>query len=286
MKSTIDNIKMRHSCRTYDSRDIEVEKRSFFEQFITANSTGPFGSAMRFILSDFRQVNNGEVKIPGTYGVIQGAPHFIIGAVKKTRMAMEDYGYAMEKIILYATELGLGTCWLGGTFQRSGFARYLDLKEDELLPAISPLGYGKGKKSLTDRVFRYIASSDKRKPWEQLFFLDNLETPLDRAAAGDFSEVLECIRAGPSASNRQPWRIVKDKDYERFHFFIRRTPGYGRLIGGISLQNIDMGIAMCHFELSARELGLKGQWVKNPPPGLESEATGMEYIVTWQGREK
>jgi nitroreductase len=286
MKSIIETIKMRRSCRTYDSRAIDVERRTLFEQFLTANTAGPFGSAIRFILSDFSQVNKGEMKIPGTYGVIQGAPHFIIGAVKKNHMAMEDYGYAMEKNILYATELGLETCWLGGTFQRSGFARYLDLKEEELLPAISPLGYGKEKKSLTDRVFRYIASSDKRKPWEQLFFLDNLETPLERAAAGGFSEVLESLRAGPSASNRQPWRIVKDKDSERFHFFIRRTPGYGRLIGEISLQNIDMGIAMCHFELSARELGLQGQWVKSPPPGLERVGAGMEYIVTWRGRQE
>jgi len=273
---------MRRSCRTYESRPIEEGKLSAWETFLTANTTGPFKSQVRFIISNLQQMKSGEAKVPGTYGVIQGAQFFIIGAVKKSEMAMEDFGYAMEKNVLYATESGLGTCWLGGTFQRTGFARLIDLQEDELLPAITPVGYAKEKKSLTDRMFRYMASSDKRKPWEQLFFLNDPKTPLVGAQAGDFGQVLECLRIAPSASNKQPWRIIKDEDSKEIHFYLQRTPGYGNLAGGISLQNIDMGIAMCHFELSAREMGLGGQWVRQASPGLKA-AGSMEYIVTWSG---
>jgi len=283
MSSIIETIKIRRSCRTYESGAIEHRKRSALEAFLVTNNTGPFGSRIRFLLADLRQINIGERKVPGTYGVIQGSPYFIIGAVKKTKMAMEDFGYAMEKNVLYATESGLGTCWLGGTFQRTGFARCIDLQEDELLPAITPLGYVKEKISFTDRMFRYMASSDKRKPWEQLFFLNDLATPLVGAEAGGYSEVLECLRIGPSASNRQPWRIIKEEDSQIFHFFLQRTPGYGNLFGGISLQNIDMGIAMCHFELSALEMGKKGQWVRQASPGKKGAPRGMEYIVTWIG---
>lgn len=283
MTSTIKTIKMRRSCRTYESKAIGEEKLSAWAAFLTANTTGPFGSRIRFQLSDLRQVILGEAKVPGTYGVIQGAQYFIIGAVKKSEMAMEDFGYAMEKNILYATESGLGTCWLGGTFQRTGFARHIELQEDELLPAITPIGYTKEKKSIMDRMFRYMASSDKRKPWGQLFFLNNLGKPLIGAQSGVFEQVLECVRSGPSASNRQPWRIVKDEDSNQIYFFLQRTPGYGKLIDGISLQNIDMGIAMCHFELSAREMGLSGQWVRQTPPGLKAVPESMEYIVTWIG---
>jgi hypothetical protein len=283
MTSTIETIKMRHSCRTYESKAIDQEKRSAMEAFLTANTSGPFGSRIRFILSDLEQIKVGEGKVPGTYGVIQGAPYFIIGTVNKTKMAMEDFGFAMEKNILYATRLDLGTCWLGGTFQRTGFARPIGLRGDELLPAITPLGYRKQKISFTDRMFRYMASSDKRKPWEQLFFINNLATPLIGSKAGSYSEVFECLRIGPSASNRQPWRIIIDEDFQKIHFFLKRTPGYGNLIGGISLQNIDMGIAMCHFELSAREIGLRGQWVRKTSTGSKGVPGGIEYIATWIG---
>jgi hypothetical protein len=75
-----------------------------------------------------------------TYGVIKGTRQFIVGTAERQSKAMEDYGYCMERNILKATSLGLGTCRLGGTFKRSGFADKIGIKENELLPAISPVG--------------------------------------------------------------------------------------------------------------------------------------------------
>jgi hypothetical protein len=46
------------------------------------------------------------------------------------------------------------------------------------------------------------------------------------------------------------------------------------------LQRVDLGIAMCHFELTTRELGLSGEWVviesRDDQPGH-----GGEYLVSW-----
>ena len=47
----------------------------------------------------------------------------------------------MEKAILYATGLGLGSCWLGGTFRRSRFAERISARSDEIVPAVASLGY-------------------------------------------------------------------------------------------------------------------------------------------------
>jgi hypothetical protein len=48
------------------------------------------------------------------------------------------------------------------------------------------------------------------------------------------------------------------------------------------LQRVDIGIAMCHFELAADEEGLRGKWnVKNPR--LKGMAEKLEYITTWIG---
>jgi len=40
--------------------------------------------------------------------------------------------------------------------------------------------------------------------------------------------------------------------------YYRKTPGYDKIIKEIQLQN--MGIAMCCFELSSKELELTGDW--------------------------
>jgi len=42
-----------------------------------------------------------------------------------------------------------------------------------------------------------------------------------------------------------------------------------------------MGIAMCHFELAAREAGLGGAWVA-ADPGIATPQSGIEYIATWR----
>jgi hypothetical protein len=43
---------------------------------------------------------------------------------------------------------------------------------------------------------------------------------------------------------------------------------------------MDMGIAMCHFELTAREAGLKGEWVVKEPE-IEKPDELTEYSVSW-----
>lgn len=72
------------------------------------------------------------------------------------------------------------------------------------------------------------------------------------------------------------------------HFFLQRTTGYrgglaGRLLRLEDIQRVDMGIAMCHFELAAREIGLPGKWVVRPPAGDAPEAT--EYTATWESEK-
>ena len=274
----IETIKTRKSCRTFCNRAIEPEKLTELRQFLALNTKTPFGSKVRFLVIDFNEMEISELKNLTTYGVIKGARQFIVGGVQRQPRAMEDYGYCMERNILKATSMGLGTCLLGGTFKRSGFADKINIREGELLPVISPVGYPRDKRSIVDRIFRMFASSDKRKPWYELFYLYDIDTFLDRENSGSFDIPLECVRIAPSASNKQPWRIIKGRDQNAFHFYLKRTPGYENIIKNIRLQNVDMGIAMCHFELSARELGLKGDWDVNDP---QIKKDGMEYIVSW-----
>jgi len=269
-------IKQRTSCRTYDGRPLDDKTKNQLRAFFRENIRGPFGNPLRFELIDLTETERAELKSLGTYGVIKGARLFIAGAVTKGARDMEDYGFGMERNILFATALGLGTCWLGGTLNRAGFARKIGLTAEELMPAISPVGYPAGKRSLTDRAFRFMAKSDRRQPWPELFFDDRTGDPLAKESAGTLREALEAVRIGPSASNRQPWRIVRQG--ASFHFFLARTPGYDKMLGEISLQDDDMGNALCHFELAAGERGARGSWREAKP---SFDAGTWEYVVSW-----
>lgn len=283
MKSMIEAINKRVSIRTYTDRPVEKEVREQILNVIRSNRQGPFGNEMRFELIDLSELEKKEIKNLGTYGIISGARLFIVSAIEDRDGAMEDLGYCFEQNILSLTNLGLGTCWMGGTFKRASFAKKINVSKSEIVPAVSPVGYAHHKRTIKDKAIRRLAKSSTRKSWEELFFDDNINMPLSKASAGKYEAPLESVRLGPSATNFQPWRIIKEKDQNAFHFYLKRTRGYERALKGVDLQSIDMGIAMCHFELTADETGLTGRW-ENKKPGINAE--NCEYIVSWMVYEQ
>ena len=266
-------VGMRSSWRSYEDTEIEADKLNRLIAFMASPGVPPFGTEMRFSL--ISEDTPGE-RVPGTYGVIRGARYFIAGALKMGERDLEDFGYLFEIIILFATDLGLGTCWMGGTFDRSGFADSMGLDPDEILPAVSPVGYAARRRSVVDSLFRIGAGSKRRKKWEELFFDGDFGTPLDRAKE-DYAIPIEMVRLAPSASNNQPWRIVRTGG--GYHFFLKRSKGYGSLFR-VDLQRIDMGIALCHFELAAAEGCLSGEWrIEDVDVGDLPERS--EYVASW-----
>lgn len=279
MESMIEAINKRVSVRSYANKPIENDKKHEITNLLQSPQVGPFGNEVRFTLIDFSDMNKEEIRNLGTYGFISGAKLFIVSAIKDNEGTFVDLGYCFEKVILEAANLGLGTCWLGGTFQRANFAERINVSEDEIVPAISPVGYARDRRTIREIAVRRFAKSNQRKPWGELFFDGDLNTPLTKDSAGLYAVPLECVRIGPSASNNQPWRVICQKQQEAFHFYLNRTWGYDKFNGKIDLQLIDIGIAMCHFELSAREKGLSGIWEVEKP---ELDMGNTEYIVTWK----
>ena len=223
----------------------------------------------------------------GTYGFIKGATGFIVGAMSNGAKSLEDFGYLMERIILFATDVGLGTCWLGGTFNKSGFAKKISAGNRESIPAIAAIGHMADKEHAAGRIIRQGAKADKRFPWKTLFFANALGNPLTPEIAGPYATPLEMVQLGPSASNKQPWRIVREDN--TWHFYLQRTKYRGKwaakLLKIADIQRLDMGIAMCHFALTADELGLKGRWELGEPE-IEKPDELTEYTVSWIGQER
>lgn len=273
-------IRKRHSCRTYADKSVEEKILQELECLVAAEHSGPFGNRPKFHLINLDMSSPEERKDISTYGIIRNTRLFLAGSIKKEDKALMDYGYCMENIILQATALELGTCWIAGTFNSEGFAKAIQLRENEIIPAISPIGYPADSKSFVEKMFRFAAGSERRKPWTDLFFAGNFATPLNPKQAGIYFEALENVRLAPSASNLQPWRILQD-DTGNLHFYLERSFG-GYKLRGFPIQDIDMGIAMNHFELTAREIGISGRWeIKDNAPAMSP----LIYVVSWQEKE-
>jgi hypothetical protein len=275
-------VQERYSCRTYQGRPIDEPARLKLASSVANLKQGPFGTRLRLVLLASTTRAGDELRGLGTYGVIRGAAGFLVGAVQSGAKDMEDLGYAMEQTVLLVTDLGLGTCWLGGTFNRSSFATRAALNPGETMPAVVALGYIAERRALVDRLMRSAARSTSRRMWNELFFDGRFGVPLLEADAGPFANVLKNVRRAPSASNKQPWRVVQSD--HAWHFYLQRTPGYGRMrvasIDVSNLQRVDLGIAMCHFALTASELGIEGDWrVREPPLALPDDLT--QYVASW-----
>jgi hypothetical protein len=279
----IETIRQRFSCRKFDEKPIDATKQKDLQAFMDSLPAGPFGARPRFRLVAATETEHASLRGLGTYGFIRGATGFIIGAVKPAEKYLEDYGYLLEAIILQATILSLGTCWLGGTFTKSGFARKIDLGSSETIPAVVATGEFISLEQTRQGLISGVADASHRLPWERLFFDRQSGTPLERATAGAYAMPLSMVRIAPSASNKQPWRVVKDG--QRWHFYLQRTAGYRRdplktLLDLCDLQRVDMGIALCHFELTAREMGLAGHWAVEAPLNPAS-GPQTEYVTSW-----
>lgn len=267
----IDNIQQRKSVRSYRkeylSSDDAAKIRKFIEQLEIS-----FGAKLRIEL--IRTKEGPETRKFETYGVVRGAADFLVVAHVDGPLAEEAVGYAFEQVVLYCTETGLGTCWIGGTFNRSDFAKAVSLQPHESLSIISPVGYKAEKKSFIEAAMTAVVKSHLREDFGTLFFGGSWDYPLTPEEAGVYKIPLEMVRLAPSARNKQPWRVlVKDGEV---HFY--RHPEFSRFT------RIDMGIALCHFEQTCTELGIEGKLTVLPSPPQAPEAKGVvdaEYTMSW-----
>jgi nitroreductase len=271
-KTIIETIRTRYSCRSYDARPLDAVSEKKLRDYIAhLNSTVKIKA--RFLYITENAADETPVKL-GTYGMISGAVNFIIGICDNDETDSLAFGYLFEKIILFATDHDLQTCWLGGTFNRADFTQKCQLQDNEYIAIVCPVGIQKLKPRFFDKAVRLMVGANNRKPFSEVFFDQDFATPLNEDSLDDYKIPLEMVRLGPSASNKQPWRIIRHK--EGYDFYLKRTKAYPT--GKFDMQKNDIGIAMCHFELTAKELGLKGEWDTRKP---ETAFPDLEYITTW-----
>ena len=136
---------------------------------------------------------------------------------------MEHMGIGGEAFLLEAVSMGLGTCWVGGSYRRN--AVQVQLQPGERIAAISPLGV----------PAEGIKKERKRKALHKICVVPPDNWPLWAYNAA------ECVRIAPSAINLQPWRL----NYAGRTLQLKKN--------GFFATGLDMGIAILHMSLGVEE---------------------------------
>lgn len=222
----LEAIELRQSRRSYLDTRVSLDSIRRIKAAIE-NYNRLSGLSMQFI-------EDGHEAFQGfnlTYGMFSGVRSFIaiIGEVSDA-YADEKAGYYGELLVLEATKLGLGSCFVGGTFNRKHCP--CTIKDNERLVIIIPIGNVEAKKGFKENTI-YKLVHRHTKAAQELYSSDT-QVP------GWFLEGIKAVQKAPSAMNRQP-----------VHFTYQSGAVTAEVSKPESHEAIDLGIAKAHFELAA-----------------------------------
>ena len=263
-------IGQRISRRQYDGRPVPDDLRERLEVFCDGASA-PAGAP------GAPEVTPGEVPAParvclvddpaqqlftglvGGYGKVAGTrlAAAFVGRAPAGDPAPDDVqaaaGYVGEGLILEATRLGLGTCWIAGSFDKASADELADLAHGEQVIAVSPLGYPTRQPGGGERLLRTMVKASARLSVEKI-----APGVLDGGWPQWAVSAVQAARLAPSGANRQPWRF--------------RLDGAALVMGRADklywTAPIDFGIARLHVELGAQHEGVKGTWTMLREPDV------------------
>lgn len=219
-------IDIRASKRTYIIKTIEPSAVKILENLIHKNNKE--SDLHLQLYTDNEEAFSG---LKMSYGMFKNVRNYVALVGKSDdRNLLEKIGYYGEKFILEATKLGLGTCWVGGTFQRKTCK--CDVKEDEKLVGIITFGYVPEKLPMKDNIITTLIHRKSKSMDEMLIANGIIPDWLKKG--------MEAVMKAPSAVNRQPVSFVYQEGILRAGVVVK----YG-------YELIDLGIAKLHFEIGA-----------------------------------
>lgn len=80
---------------------------------------------------------------------------------------MTDVSIAFEHVILAATDVGLGTCWIAG-FDELKIKELLEIPKRIRIVALSLLGYPVDKTGVTEQITKSLLKANKRKTLDEI----------------------------------------------------------------------------------------------------------------------
>lgn len=230
MRSAIEN---RVSRRKFEKEPLtDQEKENIISLINQLNEAS--GLAMEFV----EDGSSAFGKLRKSYGLFTNVRSLILMKGRKDDKDLkEKIGYYGEDLVLSITDLGLGTCWVGGTFDKDE----LTIDSDEELVCVVVAGKV-ADLSLKEKIVR-SATHRKVKSVEERIISNR---PLPQWVQNGMKAVL----LAPSAKNTQ-----------KVMFKYENNILSAQIADDYSMDLIDLGIAKKHFEIAAGgtfELGNRG----------------------------
>lgn len=180
------------------------------------------------LITDSGDAFNGLTK---SYGMFSGVRNYIaLVGREDDENSKEKCGYYGEKLVLEAVQLGLGTCWVGASFDKKLCA--CEIGEGETLSCVITIGNIEQKLSIKEKLIRN-AMHRKTKSAEEMYESD-CEIPYW------FLQGMQAVQKAPSAVNKQPVKFCYKNGIVSAS--VEDTSAH---------QPIDMGIAKLHFEIGS-----------------------------------
>jgi len=220
----LEAIDERKSRRLYLEKPLEESVISKLQHLIDSYNTAS-DLSIRFI----EDGSSAFKSFKKTYGLFSGVRSLIAMVGSKNDPDLkEKIGYFGEMLVLDATMLGLGSCWVGGTFEIK--SSIFQLSDAESLICVIPVGYVENLSFKEKMIHQMVAG--KSKSIEQLL---NSDSKLPE----NLLEGMKAAQKAPSAANRQPIRFqynggllrVFTEDDAKFNL-------------------VDLGIVKAHFEIA------------------------------------
>lgn len=226
-------IDARRSRRRYLPTPIDETSKAQLEELAAElNALGPI---------QFELVWNNGVAFTGftkSYGMFNGVINYIVLLGPDDEVSGEQLGYHGETLVLAATGMGLGTCWVGGSFSRSDIP--FAAEEGDVLYCVIALGNVSSEDSLKERIVRGMVHR-KTKSAEEMYDADG-------PVPDWFQTGMAAVQKAPSAVNRQP---------VKFHYRDGTATATTDHLDD-RMRRLDFGIAKRHFEIGAG--GGKWEW--------------------------
>lgn len=162
-----------------------------------------------------------------SYGLFQNVRSLLVMKGAKTDVNLkEKVGYYGERIVLDVTDMGLGTCWVGATFDKACLA----IPAREELVCVIVLGRV-AKLTVKEKMIRAAAGANKNRKAVEERLSSSAEIP------SWLREGVEAVRLAPSARNKQKPHFNYDGT-----LLTVSTPEES------DFDLVDLGIAKMHFE--------------------------------------
>ncbi|MEM0006854.1 MAG: nitroreductase family protein [Candidatus Bathyarchaeia archaeon] len=177
-------VQKRRSIRAYESTPVPIDK---IMRVLEAGRLAP--SAGNIQPWHFVVVTDAEKRERLAQGMfakfLKEAPVVIVGCGNQKaspKWFMVDVAIAMQNMVLTATGMGLGTCWVG-SFDESQVRELLKIPENYRVVALLALGYPREKFDLTGKVLHLVR---RRKPIEKVVSFEEFgRKPQDVGGSGE-----------------------------------------------------------------------------------------------------